>query len=241
VLPNPQVYLIPLNLDNTIYSEVIVKNPKCLNSIDVLWKDRWKYLARKDVKINIKCTKRQFMLDLDGQIQWWKNKYLQTRKDVFKNKWLRLCNDRLKILSNWRTDNTLEILKYFKNYRTLTFCNSIEHTEVLGKYCINSKNRSCSEILASFNAGKIKHITACNMLNEGINLSDCRIGIYAVLNSSEILIKQKLGRILRHEKPIVIIPYYKNTREEEIVNNNMLLEYDPKLVKIIKSVNEIVL
>jgi superfamily II DNA or RNA helicase len=79
------------------------------------------------------------------------------------------------------------------------------------------------------------------MLNEGINLSDCRIGIYAVLNSSEILIKQKLGRILRHEKPIVIIPYYKNTREEEIVNNNMLLEYDPKLVKIIKSVNEIVL
>ena len=50
-----------------------------------------------------------------------------------------------------------------------------------------------------------------------MNLSNCRIGIYANLNSSEIIIKQRLGRILRHEKPVIVIPFYKGTREEELV------------------------
>ena len=34
-----------------------------------------------------------------------------------------------------------DILVLLKNYRTLTFCNSIEQTELLGKYNINSKNK----------------------------------------------------------------------------------------------------
>lgn len=180
------------------------------------------------------------MLDLDIQIEWWKKQYMATRKEAFRNKWLKLCNDRLKILSNWRTDNSAAILKYFKNYRTLTFCNSIEQTKVLGKYCVNSKNKLYQEVLNNFNNGRIKHITACNMLDEGINLVDCRIGVYAVLNSSERLIKQKLGRLLRHEHPILIIPYYIRTREEELVQT-MLLDYNPDLVTVIKDIKDIVL
>ena len=52
-------------------------------------------------------------------------------------------------------------------HRTLIFCNSIEQTEMLGEYCINSKNKKSVEYLEAFNKGKIDHITACNMLNEG--------------------------------------------------------------------------
>lgn len=240
VLPDPSVYLLPLELDNTVYSEVIIKNPNGKIVIETEWKDRWKHIGSKNTKVIIHCTKRQFMIDLDGQIAWWKKKYIATKKEAIKNRWLKLCGDRLKILSNWRTDNSLEILKQFKNYRTLTFCNGIEHTEVLGKYCINSKNKLYEDVLDKFNTGRIKHITACNMLNEGINLANCRIGIYAVLNSSETLIKQKLGRLLRHEHPVLIIPYYRNTREEEIVQT-MLLDYNPDLVSVVKDVKDIVL
>lgn len=50
-----------------------------------------------------------------------------------------------------------------------------------------------------------------------VNLTDCQIGIFAALNSSEIMQVQKLGRLLRHENPYVIVPYYKDTRDEEIV------------------------
>lgn len=241
VLPDPSVYLLPIELDNTVYSEKIIKNPNCEKVIETNWKNRWNYIGKvKNSKIIIHCTKRQFMIDLDNQIEWWKKQYMITRKEALKNKWLKLCGDRLKILSNWRTEHSATILKHLKNYRTLTFCNSIEQTEVLGKYCVNSKNKLYQEVLNNFNKGRIKHITACNMLDEGVNLTNCRIGVYAVLNSSERLIKQKLGRLLRHKQPVLIIPYYTRTREEEIVQT-MLLDYNPDLISVVNDVKDIVL
>ena len=71
-----------------------------------------------------------------------------------------------------------------------------------------------------------------------MNLVDCRIGIYANLNSSDTIIKQRTGRLLRHPNPIIIIPYYKGTREEELVNK-MLEDYNPELVKTVSSVEEL--
>ena len=76
------------------------------------------------------------------------------------------------------------------------------------------------------------------MLNEGMNLVDCRVGIYANLNSSDTIIKQRTGRLLRHPNPIIIIPYYKRTREEELVDK-MLKDYNPELVKTINFIEEI--
>lgn len=76
------------------------------------------------------------------------------------------------------------------------------------------------------------------MLNEGVNLIDCQVGIYASLNSSDTMIKQKLGRLLRHPNPVLIIPYYNNTREEEIIEK-MLEDYNPELVTVVESLNQI--
>jgi superfamily II DNA or RNA helicase len=89
-----------------------------------------------------------------------------------------------------------------------------------------------------FNEGKIKHITACDMVNEGVNLTDCKIGLFAAINSSEILVKQKNGRVLRHKEPVIIIPYYKNTREEEIVIK-MIENYNKDLIQVIKNIKDI--
>ena len=76
------------------------------------------------------------------------------------------------------------------------------------------------------------------MINEGVTLTDCKVGLFASINSSEILVKQKNGRILRHKEPIIIIPYYKNTREEELVVK-MIENYNKDLIQVIKSVNDI--
>ena len=54
------------------------------------------------------------------------------------------------------------------------------------------------------------------MLNEGVNLIDCQIGIFAYLTISERLNTQKVGRLIRHPKPIIYIVYFANTRDEEI-------------------------
>ena len=76
------------------------------------------------------------------------------------------------------------------------------------------------------------------MVNEGVNLSNCRIGLYANLNSSDAIIIQRLGRILRHPSPIIIIPYFKHTRDEEIVKK-MTVNYNPELIYTIKSIKDI--
>lgn len=239
VLPDPTIYLLPLTLNNSIQTETIVKNPKGHTpAITTDWNNRWSYIKQKDRKVLIKCTERQYYSDLDSQIEWFKNKYMRSNNDIFRNKWLRLAGERLKWLSNSKNRTVYNILKKLDKERTLTFCNSIEQTELLGSYCINSKNKNSLNILDKFNSGKINHITACNMLNEGMNLVNCRIGIYANLNSSETIVKQRLGRLLRHKSPIVIIPYFIDTREEELVNK-MLEDYNEDLIKIITDINEI--
>ena len=56
----------------------------------------------------------------------------------------------------------------------------------------------------------------------------------------EIIVKQRVGRILRHKKPVIIIPYYKETREEELVEK-MIEEYDKNSILIIDSIRSITL
>lgn len=238
VLPDPMVYLLPLTLDNKYNTEKIVKHSSAKTSVTCNYKDRWNYLRNKNIKLTIECTQLQKSVEMDNEINFWKDRYMRTRNELFKNKWLHLAGQRLKWLSNLKNPVVLSMLALFRNERVLTFCNSIGQTIELGKNCINSKNKDAVSVLEAFNKGEIRHITACNMLNEGMNLSNCRIGIYANLNSSEIIIKQRLGRILRHKNPVIVIPFYKGTREEELVVK-MLEDYNPKLIHTVENITDI--
>jgi superfamily II DNA or RNA helicase len=152
--------------------------------------------------------------------------------------WLRACSDRLAYLANAKNSQVQAILSKLKYYRTITFCTSIAQSELLGKNCIHSKNKSAQETLKAFNDSKIKHITACHMLNEGVNLTNCKYGIFANINASETIQIQRVGRALRHKNPILIIPFFRDTREEEIVRKWME-NYNKDLIKVIYKPEEL--
>lgn len=215
VLPEPMVYLLPLSLDTT----------NCTYKIKRFGHD-------------IITTQKGYYNSISSLIEWYKNKYFNSRNKRMKNLWLSTAGKRLKWCAEQKEALVLSLLDKFKNYKTLTFCSSIEQSERLGKYNITSKNKASVKNLEMFNSNKIKHITACNILNEGVNLTNCKIGIFCNLNSSEIVVKQRIGRILRHKSPIIIIPYFKDTREEELVEK-MVEEYSKDSVIVIDSVNEI--
>lgn len=236
ILPDPKVYLIPLTLNTVNPNCEIVKNKSQRIILTIPFADKWKYANIKNRKIIIKCTQRQYYSDMSSMIDWYKRKSFGSK--TFKNMFLRKSGERLKWLSEQKSAYVQTVLNYLKNQRTLTFCNGISQTEELGKYCINSKNKASEENLQKFNSGKINHITACNMLDEGVNLTNCRVGIYATLNSSERMIKQKLGRLLRHPNPVIVIPYFVGTRDEEIVKT-MLEDYNPELVTTITNLTEL--
>lgn len=194
ILPDPEVYLIPLKLDN--------------NKLD--------RIAHK-FKETYRTTQKGYYKALDVEINYYKNLYNKYHNQRIKQLWLRKCKIRLEWLSSQKEDIIKLLHKKFNNSRTITFCSTIEQCNNLGKFAVHSKNKKSLQYVDDFNNKKIKHLTSVNILNEGCNLVDCRIGIFCNLNGSDTLTKQRIGRILRHKKPIIIVPYYVETREEELV------------------------
>ena len=237
ILPDPKVFLIPLFLKISPADFEIIKNPKKGNPLQIKYVERWKYKSYKG-KLIIKCSQREYYNDLSSLIDFYRRKSFGNK--IMKNKFLFESGKRLKWLSDQKTQFVWMILQKLHKERTLTFCNSILQTEALGTYCVNSKNKQSEQNLEDFNNGKINHITACNMLDEGVNLVNCRIGVYATLNSSDRMIVQKMGRLLRHPNPIIIIPYFKYTRDEEIVKK-MCENYNEELITTINDLSELVL
>lgn len=219
VLPTPKIILIPLNL-TTEPDEIVIRKThvRAVNGTYGQLYGLNKMYPKN--RINISCNQIQKNLYYEREIDMWKRRYIATQQIYLKNKWLRLAGEKLKWLSSIKEKYILEIQEKLKNFRTITFCSSIAQTERLGKNMINSKNeKKSAEILESFNEGAIDHITSCDMLNEGVNLVACQIGIFAALNSSETMQIQKLGRLLRHDNPCIVVPYYSNTRDAEIVTS----------------------
>lgn len=239
ILPSPKILLLPLHLDSLSPTEVITKNPKAKGkAISCKYIERWNFIKQKNNKVLISCTQIQYYEELCSQITFWKRRTMQTNNEICRNKWLSLCGQRLKWLSDCKSYVLQAILVKLKHERVITFCNSIAQTELLGKYCINSKNKESENNILLFNNLKINHITSCNMVNEGMNLVDTRFGIYGNLNASETITRQRMGRLLRHKEPIIIIPYFVGTREEELVEK-MIMEYDKDLIILINSISDI--
>ena len=235
VLPEPTILLFPLQVENTRMSETIELNPKAKGPVQYgEYKDLWKYKKAK-VHAILKCTQKQKLIELDKLIEWYKKKAMMGNQ-AMKQTWLYFCGKRLEFLADCKLQWVKLILHHLDKERTITFCKTIAQTEQLGKNCIHSQNKDATKIYDDFNNKKIDHITAVNILNENANLVDCRYGIFCNITSSEIITQQRQGRLLRHKDPIMIIPYYVGTREEELVKKGI---EGFKSVKTIHSISEI--
>ena len=198
ILPEPKIILIPFILNNTTPTEIYRVKPKEEDRKTITYqqwlKGKWKYLrGQYKFGVDIICTQQQKYNEIQGYMDSINKKPSKSKRDVLTLK--QLGRERLQMLAEIKSDFVKQLLKYLKNYRTLTFCYDIKQTKELGKYCINSQNKRAAEYLDMFNQKKIKHITACNQLNEGVNLTDCKYGIFVNYNVSEICYLQKQGKL----------------------------------------------
>ena len=225
VLPDPKIVLIPLMLDSTKANcQYAPRKPKGNKPLVVPYVNRWAYKKYKGDYV-LQCTQRQYYEELSSLINWYKQKnYIP----AMRNLWLHKAGERLKWLSDQKLEVVLKLCANI-NSRKLVFCNTIEQSEKLGFPCVNSKIGI--DNLTLFNKGKVNAISCVNMLDEGANLQNCPCGIFMALNSSERMQVQKVGRLLRHSSPVIYIPYFRDTREEEIVNK-MLENYNKELISV---------
>lgn len=241
VLPTPLIYKIPMELNNTIPNNEFIENPRGNNSITCLYKERRAYKRRfPSRKLIIKCTEREYYNHMSDKIEWYKHKFMITRTEIMKNKWLREAKLRLEWLAERKNPIIKVLSTTLQEQRYIIFCANIKQSEELCENSITSKSKNSLKLLDDFNNNKINHIATCNMLNEGLNLSNCKVGIFANLNGSDRIGVQRTGRILRHKKPILIIPYYKETRDAEIVKK-LLEDYDTSMIHIVNNIKNIII
>lgn len=203
VLPSPNVLLVPLYLDDI--------RPIC-NTGNGLYRTQAGYYSYISKKISF--FKERVYSGMTG----------------LKQTWLALSGSRLRWLSKQKIAYVKDMLFQMKGQRYIVFCNNTEDADKLGIPVIHSKVKSSRSNLDEFNIGQIDNLACIGMLDEGVNLYNCEYAIHANLSNSERLIKQRLGRVLRHENPTVIIPFFMNTREEEILKK-MMNDYDLNKVK----------
>lgn len=238
ILPEPTILLYPLMLDNRQSTETWELNPKARGPIVYgELKDIWK-IKKQKVHAFISMTQKQKCMEYDKLIEWEKKKYMLTRREPLKQSWLFHAGKRLEFLADIKLPIIKDILRKLSHQRTITFCKSIPQAEEVSKNCIHSKNADSDQIYKDFNTKKINHISAVNILNENANLVDCQYGIFCNFSSSEISVCQRLGRLLRHKEPVIILPYYAGTREEELVKN-YIEGFNKDKIKIIHSIQEI--
>ena len=231
ILPDPKILLIPMMLDNTTIDQtIIIRKTKPGEPIRLPFQQRGQRFHYPTKRVEISCTQQQYYNFFTAEIERKKEDYFRTQEVFRKNQWLMLCKQRLDWMTTLKEDFVLRLLEMLDDYRTLTFCTFIEQTKKLGEYPINSENKKQSaQNLKDFNEGKVNHIVAASILNEGVNLVNCQIGIYANIGASKVVELQRLGRILRHQNPLIIIPFFAGTREEELVNE-MVKNYNPELI-----------
>jgi superfamily II DNA or RNA helicase len=238
VLPEPEILLFPLILDNRNYTETWEMHPKAPGPIiHAEYKDIKKY-KYKNIHTIISCTQKQKVIEFDSDIAQLKKKTIETRSKGLEMVWQHMAGERLKYLADIKIPIIKDILRKLSSHRTITFCKTIQQAEQVSKNFIHSKNPKSDKAYQDFNSKKINHISTVNILNENANLVDCQYGIFGNLSSSEIVQVQRCGRLLRHKKPIIIVPYFDGTRESEIVQQ-MFENYNRDYIRVIHSIQEI--
>jgi len=249
ILPKPRIFLIPLTLEKVIRDCIVEESwGKVKDRVTIYcnYGDRWQYLTHKkdtypNVKLVISCTQYEKNFHLNAQFIYYKNLYMRTRQEFAKVKWMLIGSERKRFLADSKTNKVKPFIKLLKKKRFICFCGSIVQAELLGKKnAIHSKMKDSTpaEVIDNFDKRKINSIFAVGMLQEGQNLSGIEAGVIIQLDGVERPFTQKSGRTLRADEPILLVFYYKDTRDEEYMQN-IIKDIDPEYINIVTSAEEI--
>ena len=229
ILPEPIIYLIPLELNKTINTEIIEEswgNKNKRVTVYCSFKEAWTYRKNKkkfpNMNLVIACTQYQKYSYICEQFTYWQNYYMRNRNDRVKNMWLQWGSKRKVFLGSLKTAKVQSLVAKLeaKNKRFICFCTNIQQASLLGgENAVHSKVSDVEAKIEAFNNKKIDSLFCCQMLTEGQNLKDIEAGIIAQLDGNERSFVQKFGRVMRAKNPELYIFYYKGTRDEEFLNN----------------------
>lgn len=229
-LPQPKIFLIPLILDDSTRNQVVVEEwgrSEKRVKLECTYPQRWNYLKNKktlypNASLIIHCTALEKYCYLSAQFEFWKKRYFSLRNEAIKNKWLQYGLKRKVFLGSLKTGKARQLINSFGDKKFICFCTNVEQAiELGGENAIHYKNKETAEVISSFNEDERKALFAVGMLQEGQNLTNIEIGVIIQLDGKERPFIQKFGRSMRAEDPVQYIFYFRDTKDEEYLNNVM--------------------
>lgn len=145
--------------------------------------------------------------------------------------------DRMRFIYNLKskTDIAKKIINNLSvDDRTLIFCGSIKQAEELCPYVYHSKTND--KDLIAFQDSKIDQLACVAALNEGMNIPNLDVGIIVQLNSRDLDLVQRIGRLIRYREghtATIYILVSRDTQDEKWASK-ALAGFDPKRIKYIK-------
>lgn len=219
ILPDPEVYLIPLKLSN---------EKKCV--ITQSWGRKEQAISQEFATMEsmrkARFSSQPKYANINGYVKCSaQEKYDYYCKEIEKaldhNK-----HDYAKIIGTQRKSflgmqktavaKALVTMMRAKKRRFITFCSSIEQADMLGgEHAVHSKAFKTNKTIQNFQNGVISELFVKNMLRECMNLNNIECGILIQFDSKEGNTIQAFGRVLRSKKPQIFIPYFMGTMEEK--------------------------
>jgi len=211
LLPKPSVYLIPVQLDDTIKNQV------------------FEYSKSNHVR----CTEAGAYKLISSRVELYKQKYYDTRQHWDKIRWLRAGGIRKQFLADCKTTHAKILLEKLQDKRLICFAGSIPQAEELsGGNAIHSKvpKKQREVMIANFNNEESHKLFVVDMLKEGMNLKHIEAGINVQLDNVERYFTQTHGRVLRSQFPEQYILYVEDTQDEVYITT-ALENFDLTYVK----------
>lgn len=202
LIPEPEIRVCYVDLDNEV--------------------KRNEYMFGKK---KVLLTDQEYYNTLCKNITYWKERYEHEGKKYQKLKMLGVGGDRKRFLALCKTQKTLELLEEVKGERTIVFTGSVHQSEIIqddySKVVSSKHNKKSNQLtIQDFNDGKFDTIIAKDMLKEGMNLKNCRYGIIVQLGNKERDAVQQIGRILRHDDPVVYVILVRDTVDDRFFNSS---------------------
>ena len=200
LLPEPKVYLIEIELDNTNQTETF----------------NW---SKTSI---ISCSQRKWYDLQSTRINYFRDCFFASGNEFDKRKWLSAGNIRKAFLANIKTPYAKILLNKLKDKRLICFTHSIPQSEELSKGFSIHSNISLElrkSMIEDFNMGRTSKLFTTRMLREGMNLNNIEAGVMIQLDNNTKSFIQPGGRIMRSSAPEFYILYVKNTQDETYLEN----------------------
>lgn len=240
IIPPPQIVCVGLSLKNDKRYLLYHKGKnKSKQNLVVQYKSKefWDNIRRKDINLLVQVTELEWNEMIENDIKYWRelsedpNSKVPTQ--IISNKINRLGNERKSMYSQLKNRYLKKITNYFwlDEKRVVYFCNDIPQTEFIDKrFAVHSKKKGGQQLVEDFNEGIVSKLISVNQLNEGVNLYQVDAAIIVQCSLSTIRSSQQSARPLISEYPLIIILYYKNTRDQEYVEK-FVKQFNPEYIQ----------